>query len=65
MPLQQDQLRFATGAPTIGADPRAVAAARHHASYNAANRTIGHDGGPGHPPGRDGGAVELISAASR
>src|SRR5438552_4814464 len=37
-----NQLRYATGAPTLTADPRVVAAAQNHANYSSANGQGGH-----------------------
>lgn len=42
MLLAHNTLRYAIGAPTIPADPRVVAAAQSHASYNSANGVLGH-----------------------
>src|SRR3990170_5449805 len=37
-----NQLRAATGAPAIAADPRLVLSAQNHATYNVLNNTSGH-----------------------
>ena len=37
-----NQLRFATGAPTVPADPRLTQAAQNHADYSSANGQGGH-----------------------
>src|SRR5712692_8042751 len=37
-----NQLRFATGAPTVPADPRLTQAAQNHANYSSANGQGGH-----------------------
>ena len=37
-----NQMRYAIGAPALGADSRVVAAAQNHANYNSANNILGH-----------------------
>ncbi len=37
-----NQLRSVSGSPTLGADPRVVSAAQHHADYDALNGVVGH-----------------------
>lgn len=44
-----NELRYATGAPTITADPRLVQAAQNHAVYSVLNNTGGHYETPGNP----------------
>src|SRR5438874_4006258 len=42
MLLLTNQFRYATGSPTVPADPRLTQAAQNHANYNSANGIIGH-----------------------
>ncbi|MGH2379339.1 MAG: CAP domain-containing protein [Candidatus Limnocylindria bacterium] len=44
-----NELRYATGAPTILEDPRLVQAAQNHAVYSVLNGTGGHYETPGNP----------------
>ena len=44
-----NELRYATGAPTVPADPRLVASAQNHATYNVLNNTGGHYETAGRP----------------
>ncbi len=42
MQLTQNEMRYATGAPTVPAPAALVAAAQNHATYSAVNGTSGH-----------------------
>jgi uncharacterized protein YkwD len=49
MQLQQNQMRYAVGAPTVPAAAGLVTAAQNHAQYSALNGTGGHYETPGLP----------------
>ncbi|MGH2451923.1 MAG: CAP domain-containing protein [Candidatus Limnocylindria bacterium] len=58
-----NELRHATGAPTIQADPRVVLAAQRHADYNSMNGVSGHYETPGLPGYSGYSAKDRVAAA--